>query len=105
LAGHKKRGTRPQKSAAADRPRRHFVIQPQFLEDLRYWVREDPILAERLLRLVEEARRDPFRGLGKPEPMQGEYAGCWSRRLTGEHRFVYRVLVDAIDCLQGRYHY
>jgi toxin YoeB len=82
-----------------------LVIQPQFLEDLQYWVSEDPKVAERLLRLADECRRAPFQGIGKPEPLKGEFAGCWSRRLTYKDRFVYRVTNDAIDCLQARFHY
>jgi toxin YoeB len=49
--------------------------------------------------------RDPFEGPGKPEPLKYMLAGCWSRRVTQEHRLVYRVTDEAIDFLQGRYHY
>jgi toxin YoeB len=97
------KGLKP--GAAAGQPQRHLIGQPQFWEDLHRWVQEDPRIADRLMRLVEETRRDPFRGIGKPEPLQGEFAGCWSRRLTDEHRFVYRTTAGALDCLQGRYHY
>ena len=81
------------------------VFQPQFREDLAYWVRTDRKTALRLLRIVEEVIRDPFRGIGKPEPLKGLGPGVWSRRLTQEHRLVYLVSDDRIDFLQGRHHY
>ena len=81
------------------------VFQPQFREDLAYWVRTDRKTALRLLRIVEEVMRDPFRGIGKPEPLKGLGPGVWSRRLTQEHRLVYLVNDDRIDFLQGRHHY
>ena len=81
------------------------VFQPQFREDLAYWVRTDRKTALRLLRIVEEVMRDPFRGIGKPEPLKGLGPSVWSRRLTQEHRLVYLVSDDRIDFLQGRYHY
>lgn len=81
------------------------VFQPQFREDLAYWIRTDRKTALRLLRIVEEVMRDPFRGIGKPEPLKGLGPGVWSRRLTQEHRLVYLVSDDRIDFLQGRYHY
>jgi toxin YoeB len=55
--------------------------------------------------MVEGILRDPFTGIGKPEPLKYEFAGCWSRRLTQEHRLVYRVTERRIDFLQARYHY
>ena len=75
------------------------------LEDLAHWVETDPRLAARLLRLIEEVRRDPFRGIGKPEPLRQLGSDVWSRRLTEEHRVVYRVADDRIEFLQARYHY
>ena len=81
------------------------VFQPQLREDLAYWIRTDRKMALRLLRIVDEVMRDPFRGIGKPEPLKGLGPGVWSRRLTQEHRLVYLVSDDRIDFLQGRYHY
>lgn len=81
------------------------VFQPQFLTDLEYWIRTDRKTALRLLRIVNEVMRDPFRGIGKPEPLKGLGPGMWSRRLTQEHRVVYLVRDDRIDFLQGRFHY
>ena len=81
------------------------VFHPEFLQDLRYWVRENRKVALRALDLVEAILRDPFLGIGKPEPLRHELAGAWSRRLTEEHRIVYLVKVDRVDFLQARYHY
>lgn len=85
--------------------KRAAVFHPEFREDLRYWVKSDRNVAVRVLDLVEAALRDPFEGPGKPEPLRYLLAGCWSRRITQEHRLVYRVAEDRIDFLQARYHY
>jgi toxin YoeB len=84
---------------------REAVFHPEFRDDLRYWVETDRKTALRLLALVEAILRDPFQGLGKPEPLKFLAAGTWSRRLTEEHRIVYLVSVDQVDFLQARYHY
>jgi len=81
------------------------VFHSEFREDLRYWVRTDRNTALRVLDLVESVMRDPLRGLGKPEPLKFYLRGCWSRRITQEHRLVYLVREERIDFLQGRYHY
>ena len=78
---------------------------PKFREDLIWLVKNDRKVALRVLELVEAAIADPFGGIGKPEPLRFELAGCWSRRITQEHRLVYRVIDDRIDFLQARYHY
>lgn len=85
--------------------KREAVFQPEFIEDLRYWVETDRKLALRAFELIAAILRDPFEGIGKPEPLKYLAPGCWSRRLTQEHRIVYLVREDRIDFLQGRYHY
>ncbi|HEY6404410.1 MAG TPA: Txe/YoeB family addiction module toxin [Blastocatellia bacterium] len=84
---------------------REAVFHPEFREDLRYWVETDRKVALRALDLVEAILRDPFDGLGKPEPLKYLAPNTWSRRLTQEHRIVYLVSGDCIDFLQARYHY
>jgi len=84
---------------------RKAVFQPEFIEDLRYWVETDRKLAIRAFDLIEAILRDPFEGVGKPEPLKYLTPGAWSRRLTQEHRIVYLVRDDQIDFLQARYHY
>ena len=80
-------------------------FQKEFREDLRYWVKTDRSTAVRLLDLIEAVMRDPFQGVGKPEPLRYVLEGCWPRRITQEHRLVYPVTDDRIDFLQARYHY
>jgi toxin YoeB len=81
------------------------VFQPEFRQDLKYWVQTDRNTALRVLELIEAVLRDPFSGIGKPEPLKYVLAGCWSRRITQEHRLVYKVSARRIDFLQARYHY
>ena len=92
-----------------DRPRkkqeRVAAFQPEFIEDLRYWVETDRKVAMRAFDLIEAVMRDPFVGIGKPEPLKYLLAGTWSRRLTQEHRIVYLISEERIDFLQARYHY
>jgi toxin YoeB len=82
-----------------------LVVDPQFLEELRFWVSTDAKVAERILKLVEEIRRDPFRGTGKPEPLKHLGSGVWSRRITQADRLVYIVASGTVSLLQCRYHY
>jgi len=81
------------------------VFHPEFRQDLQFWVRNDRKTALRVLDLVEAILRDPFTGIGKPEPLKHVLAGAWSRRLTEEHRVVYFVAQDRVEFLQARYHY
>ena len=85
--------------------KRDAVFHPEFRDDLRYWVRTDRKVCLRALDLIEAIMRDPFTGIGKPEPLRFVLAGAWSRRLTQEHRIVYLVSDSRIDFLQARYHY
>jgi len=84
---------------------REAVFHREFREDLRRWVNTDRSIALRVLELVEAILWDPFAGIGKPEPLKYLMAGTWSRRITQEHRLVYRVSERRIDFLQARYHY
>lgn len=81
------------------------MFQSEFREDLRHWVEVDRKVALRVLDLVEAVLRDPFSGIGKPEPLRWLASGTWSRRITQEHRLVYLVAGDRIEFLQARYHY
>jgi toxin YoeB len=84
---------------------REAVFHPEFREDLRHWVATDRRVALRVLELVEAVLRDPFTGVGKPEPLKHLLEGAWPRRITEEHRLVYLVRGRRIDFLQARYHY
>ncbi len=81
------------------------VFQSEFREDLRFWVETNRKVALKAFDLIEAILRDPFEGIGKPEPLKYLGANVWSRRLTQEHRLVYLVGQDRIDFLQARYHY
>jgi len=85
--------------------RHEAVFQPELIEDLRYWVETDRKLAKRAFDLIEAILREPYEGIGKPEPLKYLAPGVWSRRLTQEHRIVYLVRDNRIDFLQARYHY
>ena len=89
----------------AKKPERLAIFHPEFRQDLRFWVETNRRVALRVLDLVEAVLRDPFQGVGKPEPLKYVLAGAWSRRITEEHRMVYAVSADRIDFLQARYHY
>jgi len=88
-----------------DVSQREAVFQPEFREDLEFWVKTDRKVALRALKLIEEILRNPFQGIGKPEPLRYLAPGVWSRRLTQEHRIVYLVKDKRIDFLQARYLY
>jgi toxin YoeB len=87
------------------RASREVVFQPEFRDDLRHWIATDRKVALRILDLVEAVLRDPFAGSGKPEPLRFALAGCWSRRITQEHRLVHVVNDTQVQFLQARHHY
>lgn len=91
--------------ASSKRRERDAVFQDEFREDLRHWVDTDRRVALRVLDLVEAIMRDPFQGIGRPEPLKHMGANVWSRRITQEHRLVYLVRNERIDFLMCRYHY
>jgi len=84
---------------------REAVFQPEFLEDLQFQVKTDRRFAGKILEIVKAIMREPFSGIGKPEPLKYLGPGVWSRRITQEHRLVYLVGDERIDFLQCRYHY
>ena len=84
---------------------RRLVFHAHWWEDFTYWLQNDRATTKRLLRLIAEVLRDPFEGIGKPEPLKHSMPGAWSRRVTDEHRLVYLVTDKDIVILQARYHY
>lgn len=74
-------------------------------EDLAWWIEKDRKQALKIIKLIKEIQRSPFKGTGKPEKLKHDLAGCWSRRINREHRLVYQVLEDKIRILACRYHY
>ena len=85
--------------------KRLAVCHPEFLEDLQHWIETDRRTARRLLELIKAVLKNPFEGIGKPEPLKYLGPNVWSRRITQEHRLVYRVSDERVDFLQARYHY
>ena len=97
--------SRKSKQTSQIKHHRDAVFQDEFRKDLRHWVETDRRIALRAFDLIEAILRDPFSGIGKPEPLRYLTVGAWSRRLTDEHRIVCLVRDDRIDFLQARYHY
>ncbi len=81
------------------------MVSSHFRSDLRYRIETDRKVALRVIDLMAAILADPFVGIGKPEPLRFELAGCWSRRVNQEHRIVYRVFGDRVEFIQARYHY
>jgi toxin YoeB len=84
---------------------RSLEFDPNALDDLAWWIQQDRKKALRIIRLLQETQTDPFSGIGKPEPLKHELAGCWSKRIDDEHRLVYQVFEDKVRVLACRYHY
>lgn len=82
-----------------------LVFTPSGWEDYVHWHSADRAMLKRINRLVDDIVRDPCTGIGKPEPLKHAFAGCWSRRITDEHRLVYLVDGDDAVILQARYRY
>lgn len=82
-----------------------LIFSEHAWEDYLYWQRTDRKILDRINKLIKEAQRSPFEGTGKPEPLRHGLSGYWSRRITDEHRFVYKVDKDSFFIAQLRYHY
>ncbi len=82
-----------------------LVFTPNGCADYTYWQSADRATLKRINRLIDDVLRDPSAGIGKPEPLRHAFAGCWSRRISEEHRHVYLVDGDDVVILQARYHY
>ncbi len=83
----------------------NVVFMPLAIRHLQHFVQFEPKTAQKLLVLIEICRRSAFSGIGKPEPLRHDLKGWWSRRITDEHRLVYRVVGETIEIAQCRFHY
>ena len=87
----------------------NLLFTPNGWADYQHWIEADRVMLVRLNELLRDIRRDPFKGLGKPEPLKGDLSGWWSRRITQEHRLVYRVVgkggAQQIEVVACRQHY
>jgi toxin YoeB len=84
---------------------RSIHFDPDAWQDFLFWLATDRKIARRITRLIAEIQRNPFGGIGKPEPLRGELSGYWSRRIDDEHRLVYRADNDEVKIVMARYHY
>ena len=87
------------------KPVKNLEFDSAAFEDLAWWIEKDRKKALRIMELIMDVQRDPYKGLGKPEPLKHELTGCWSRRIDKEHRLVYQVQKEKIRVLACRYHY
>lgn len=83
----------------------NLVFAPQAWDDYLYWQKTDPQMISRINLLIKEIMRNPYSGIGKPEPLKHALEGYWSRRITSEHRIVYKKAGNQIFIAQLRYHY
>lgn len=88
-----------------DAPPFELFYASQAQDDLDYWRRTDRQVSRRIDRLLDDMVQHPFTGIGKPEPLRHQFTGYWSRRITGEHRIVYKVVGNTIYIAQCRFHY
>lgn len=82
-----------------------LIFSERAWEDCLYWQQTDRRLVARIHQLIREIQREPFSGIGKPEPLRHAFQGSWSRRINDEHRIVYKILDDSVLIAQLRYHY
>jgi toxin YoeB len=82
-----------------------LIFVDESWEDYLYWQKTDRKILERINNLVKDISRNPYSGLGKPEPLKYKYQGFWSRRITEEHRLIYRVVDNEIQIAKCRFHY
>jgi len=83
----------------------NIIFSSPAWEDYMYWLKKDKIILKRINALIREIQRTPYQGKGRPEPLKYALTGYWSRRITEEHRLVYRVTADAVLIAQLYYHY
>ncbi|RJP87714.1 MAG: Txe/YoeB family addiction module toxin [Desulfobacteraceae bacterium] len=82
-----------------------LIFSDHAWDDYLFWQKTDQQIAHRINNLINDTMRNPFEGIGKPEPLKHALSGYWSRRITDEHRFVYKASENAIEIAQLRYHY
>ena len=84
---------------------RNLEFDANAFDDLSWWVQKDRKLSIKILKIIQEIQREPFKGIGKPEPLKNNFSGAWSRRINDEHRIVYQVFNEKIRILSCRFHY
>lgn len=84
---------------------REIAFTPSALAEFNLWGKKDKKIRTKIIQLLKETAKEPFKGIGKPEPLKHQYKGCWSRRVNKEHRLVYQVLDDSIVVISCMFHY
>lgn len=82
-----------------------LIFAEKAWEDYLYWQKTDKKMLTRINTLIKDIKREPFEGIGKPEPLKHALSGYWSRRINDEHRIVYKIYQDSLLIAQLRYHY
>jgi toxin YoeB len=81
------------------------VLLPKAFDELRFWAEEDKSVLIKIFELIKDIGRNPFSGIGKPEPLKHKFKGLWSRRITKEHRLIYKIGNEEIFIVSCRFHY
>jgi toxin YoeB len=84
---------------------RDVSFKPEAWDDFGWWAKNNPKMLSKIFNLLDNTRKTPFQGLGKPEPLKGNYSGYWSRRITDEHRLIYEIADDTIFIISAKGHY
>ena len=84
---------------------RNIVITDRAFDDLVFWSQTDKKIIQKIFEIIKDIQRDPFKGLGKPEPLKSDLSGYWSRRINDEHRLIYSIDKENMFILSCRYHY
>lgn len=84
---------------------RKITFTPFAFKEYNDWIEEDPETVQKIILLLRDIQRDPFKGIGKPEPLKGDFSGYWSRRITLKHRLIYRVTTESIEIIKCCDHY
>jgi toxin YoeB len=84
---------------------RDTTFTPSALAEFNLWAKKDKKIRTKIIELLKESAKEPFKGIGKPEPLKHQYKGCWSRRINKEHRLVYQVFDDSIVIISCMFHY
>lgn len=82
-----------------------YIFSDNSWEEYCYWIATDRKILKRINDLIRDIARDPFNGIGKPEPLKNKYSGCWSRRINNEHRIIYKVSDNEVQIVKCRFHY
>ena len=84
---------------------KRIVFTPSAFSEYNEWIKMQPVIAYKIMELIKDIVKNPFKGIGKPEPLRGNYRGFWSRRINKEHRLIYKVDADVVSIVKCKGHY